>query len=372
MRLGYRPALDGLRTVAILLVGLHHFGLPGLHGGAVGVDLFFVLSGFLITSLLLEEWEDARSISLPRFYARRALRLLPALAPVLLVSGLWASAHPADPRSGPTLAEIPYAVAYVLNWYHADPSTPYGILSHLWSLSIEEQFYLAWPLLLLGLLRCGLGRGAVAGLLLALVVAIAVNRYGMLMGLSHLRPIYYGFHTRADLLALGAVTALLAPSILAQGHRLRSAALSLAPYLLGAFLLAVLALAETVDPEGVTLRAGGWTVLGALAGATLLHLVHCPSLVARALSWPPLAGIGRISYGLYLWHFPVAEMVRPDWPDAPLLLLRAGLTLAVTLASWHLVERPALRLKARWGAHQEITSRKAIPTTAAGEIVPMA
>jgi peptidoglycan/LPS O-acetylase OafA/YrhL len=137
-RLGYRPALDGLRGVAALLVMSFHFQIPGWSGGFLGVDVFFVLSGFLITSLLLEEWQRSGTVCLRRFFLRRALRLFPALVLVLLVTAPFVSYR------WPLVA-----LGYVANWALAFKFVTFGPISHVWSLSVEEQFYLIWPIVFL-------------------------------------------------------------------------------------------------------------------------------------------------------------------------------------------------------------------------------
>ena len=166
-RLGYRPSLDGLRGVAVLVVMAHHAYVPFFRGGGVGVDIFFVLSGFLITSLLLEEWRRTQDISLRGFYIRRGLRLLPALFMLLLVLQAYALLR----MRGDAFWEMEKAIGAVLgyfgNWVAALGLYDMRVLSHTWSLSIEEQFYFLWPIILLLMLRSRWKRTRILGALLS-------------------------------------------------------------------------------------------------------------------------------------------------------------------------------------------------------------
>ena len=209
-RLGYRPALDGLRAVAILLVIAYHDGL--LEGGFVGVDVFFALSGFLITSLLVEEWRERGTIQLGRFYARRALRLAPALS--VFVFTVYAATHWLVPSMAGAL-EGRWALAallYLTNILTAyGGEYPLGLVSICWSLAMEEQFYLLWPLLLRTALRARLSWRVLALLLGALVFACNVLRLGLARrgGEEAWLRIYFGPDTRADAILVGCLLAVL-------------------------------------------------------------------------------------------------------------------------------------------------------------------
>ena len=175
--LGHRRALDGLRGVAVLAVLGFHGGVPFMRGGFLGVDVFFVLSGFLITSLLYEEWRRTGAIRLRAFYMRRVLRLLPALILLLLALTIYAIWLPWPDQRARLRAEIAFTLLYVANWALAFRLVPdLGFLAHAWSLAIEEQFYLVWPLALLLLLRSGVRLPRVIALVMLAIVASAAWR----------------------------------------------------------------------------------------------------------------------------------------------------------------------------------------------------
>lgn len=313
-RLGYVPALDGLRGVAILLVIGIHFRVPGFEGGHLGVLVFFVLSGYLITSLLTAERERSGRLDLPRFYARRALRLLPAIA--LLLACLLAL----------RLATIQQASAvalYVANWQHVLGS-PLGYLTHAWSLAVEEQFYLVWPLVLALALRY-LRPRQLARFMLAIALGIGIARALFYLAGTPFDRLYFGSDFRSDGLLFGSALALWRPHL---------------PKWLGAAAILPLALGVAhLTPEHPALYLGGFTAVG-LAAAALVG--HPPPILA----WPPLVALGRVSYGLYLWHYPVSLLVSvAPWPIA--LALGLPVSLLLTLASWRYVESPCLRLKGR-------------------------
>jgi peptidoglycan/LPS O-acetylase OafA/YrhL len=336
--LSYRPSLDGVRAIAVLLVLLFHFQVPGFPGGFIGVDVFFVLSGLLITTNLLAEHDQRGRVGLRAFYARRALRLLPALYLLLLccapfVAPEWTAA----------------GFSYLANWFLATRTLQISPLSHLWSLSIEEQFYVVWPLGLAALLGAGRSRGAIAGVALALAVVSALAK---VVGYDQPRSwvrLYHGSDTRADALLLGCACA----ALLGSGWRPRRGA-GFGVLVLGALAtLAWLATTATL-PSPTLYRFGGLTLAAAATAVILVGLAsdRLPAL-ACGLSWAPLVYLGRISYGVYLWHHPIAWIPVPFL--GPGLLARAGLTalrfvasIGIAAASYELVERRFLRLKGRF------------------------
>lgn len=346
-KLGYRPELDGLRGVAILSVFTHHVFHRKLPGGFLGVDLFFVLSGFLITYLLVEEWERRGSISLKNFYARRALRLLPAL---FLWCATFAAAAPfLDERRGPGIYKgVALALTYVLNWAPALGHRWYSPLIIAWSLAIEEQFYLLWPPVLALALRRGVGPRALAcGLSLA-VVTVCAHRLVVWQGGAAVTRMYYGTDTRADALLVGCTLGVLVAYGLlprARGFKLfaRGAAA------LGALWLGWLA--TRITWEDGWIYTGGLTLVACAAAAVIVTtLVHPWRPALMLLRFPPLVWFGRISYGLYLWHFPVTRVIYPNQDRAPVAgkLLAAALAILCAAASYYVVERRFLRLKGRF------------------------
>jgi peptidoglycan/LPS O-acetylase OafA/YrhL len=315
-RLGHRPSLDGIRGIAILLVLVCHFIGRGLWGGSpavgtAGVEVFFVLSGFLITALLVEAHSRPGGISLARFYERRARRLLPAL--FLLVAVCWILGVAAGVHQ-PVLPTL----FYYANWTHGNDS---GLLLHTWSLSIEEQYYLVWPLLLIVALRWRRGP-----LLLACLGAGA----SLLARLAHDDPwsLYRSTDTEAWGLLLGSALAILAHRGLPE-LRLPSWALAL---LVGPLFALALA-------PGATF---GYVWVSALAPIVAVVLVWSATC-QRAFAWAPLRYLGRRSYGLYLWHVPVI-LVLSNGPLTPVTMTFAlGLSLALAELSWRCVESPFLR-----------------------------
>ena len=359
------PALDGVRALAILGVIAYHLGAGWASGGYLGVDLFFVLSGFLITSLLLEEKSSRGRIGLGAFWGRRARRLLPALFLVLVAVSVYAVANGrfSSPTSGGAAIDLGglrgdalATLAYVANWhaifshqsYFTQFSTP-SPLTHTWSLAIEEQFYLLWPLVIVALVRLSPRRWRRVGLGLCVAGAGA----SMLAMAVLYRPgvdpsrIYYGTDTRAFDLLVGAALAFVAAARPQPGPRARAALHRVSPVALVA-LGALWATAGTSAGlprswmfEGAFL---GCAVLAGLVIADVRQLDQGP--LARVLSTPPLRWIGTISYGLYLWHWPVIVYLnhpRTGLDGAGLDGARIGLTFALATASYYLVERPIRR-----------------------------
>jgi peptidoglycan/LPS O-acetylase OafA/YrhL len=307
-RLGYRPALDGLRGFAVLIVLGSHFDVPLLwNGGGVGVGIFFALSGFLITSLLLEERERTGKINLLAFYGRRARRLLPALYVVVTfwLAASWALGVFDDAWPG-----ILSAGLYYTNWALAY-GVETGTMHHTWSLAVEEQFYAVWPLAVIG-------AGAAwyvarwAGMALGLVAMMILGQPGI---------------------------ALLAGCLLSVGLH-RGLRLWVPAWAGGLGFAAIMFL--TIAPFGWTLGMG---VTGIVGAVILASLSGSESWLTRALSWRPLRGSGRISYALYLWH-PVllGTAFLLGFDKGPVVnIALVGLTFLMALASWRWVESPFLR-----------------------------
>jgi peptidoglycan/LPS O-acetylase OafA/YrhL len=338
----HRPELDGLRGVAILAVLGAHTGVPGFAdgGGGAGVTLFFVLSGFLITSLLLAEREKSGRVDLRAFYIRRALRLFPALAAVLVVTAilLIAGVMPREAREGTDYGIVFIGVIlYVANWvYVAGQSI--GILGHTWSLAVEEQFYILWPALLLAGMRIGRVRLA----LLVLVLIFLDTPYRLFLDLNGgFTHVFVGTDCRGDALLFGCVLALL------QTHW--------HPVVGWIGLIGVGTMAATWpgDPGlGVQiLFIPGAAIAGTLAVA------GCPTLLA----WKPLEFIGKISYGLYLWHGLVIWWHLP-WP------VELPLCIGIACVSYFVLEQRFLRLKDRFGRARTVPG----PATPATPTAPTA
>lgn len=352
-QLGYRRWLDGLRGWAILLVLAFHFGL--VQGGSLGVDIFFVLSGFLITTLLAEEWQRRGSISLRDFYIRRALRLLPAFATLLLVCGiasLWfMSAH----EGSALRQEMVIAACYVSNW-GALHRTSMPTLGHTWSLSVEEQFYLLWPLLLCVMLWFKLSRHRILFLVCLGIFSSATLR--IVLYSMHRTPgpdkaanimrLYTGLDTRADCLLVGCVVGLLAVWGLLPRSR-RFVFWTGAAAVLSAAALGYLVLYRALDHS--QFYHGLFTGVAVMVAVIIVRLLSGPTRIGTiVLESTPLVWTGRISYGLYLFHIPIIRFLNPPglgWRFPTETTLVAGLTLAAAVLSFFAIERPCLRLKDR-------------------------
>ncbi len=352
LKFDYRPELDGLRGISILLVYIHHLYRPLMPGGSFGVDVFFVLSGFLITSLLVQEWNGKGSISLKDFYIRRVLRLMPALITLILIIGGFALIFLDKTRAIATFQGIGIALSYASNWFFAfgyfSAHNPLGIT---WSLAIEEQFYLTWPLSLSLVLRYKLGRRWVLYLLALAIVIIPLHRKMLVMHGANVLRLYYASDTRADTLLIGCLVGLLASwNLLPPNRRLEICIKSLAA--VAAVFLGYMV--STASPKVAMLYLyGGYTLVALSMGLILVVLVAWPPKVALSvLRFTPLVWIGRISYGLYLWHWPVRLFVYPK-NGLPAsfgqLLIVVVLSLSLTTLSYYFVEKPFLRWKKRFG-----------------------
>ena len=352
------PGLDGLRGIAVLAVIIYHADVSLLVGGFLGVDVFFVLSGFLITALLIDELTRTNTVDRARFYIRRIRRLMPALFLVLffsvLVSGLFVLDAAYHVRR-----DLPWAITFVLNWsylffeqsYFVNISRP-PLLQHLWSLSVEEQFYVIWPIMLIGLYKVKIGNltPRVKIFTASTVLAITSTAWMIHLSVSNGFPIpndpsrvYFGTDTHAMGLLVGCAAAALWRSD-RLNERLtpdRAAAMN------GVGILSIAGLAYFfvfVSELNEFLYRGGFLVLSILTATLVIVAAHPGLKFGSRLGNPILKWFGDRSYGIYLWHWPIFVLMRSgidiQLPDPIAFVLKIAIVLVVADLSYRFVEMP--------------------------------
>jgi peptidoglycan/LPS O-acetylase OafA/YrhL/lysophospholipase L1-like esterase len=376
--LPYVPALDGIRALAVAGVLLYHGEVARVPGGFVGVDVFFVLSGYLITSLLLAEMGGTGRIDLRRFWARRARRLLPAAFLVIAVCVVVAAVFLPE-GAGRTRSDALWSFVYLNNWHEILAAHSYfaaferpSLLQHLWSLAVEEQFYLLWPLALAACLA-RLGRRGTVAVTAAGAVASALAMALLMHPGGDPSRVYFGTDTHASGLLIGALLAFAWPM---GGFRSapppRAVALLDAAAVIGlASVLGAMASFRDYDPQ---VYRGGLFAVSAGAALLIAAAVHPACRVARSLGVAPLRWVGQRSYGIYLWHWPVMALSRPGldlaWSRWLLVPLQIALAVGLAAISYRWVEQPvrsgvaARELKA-WLDRRAPRGRLAVVTSAA-------
>jgi peptidoglycan/LPS O-acetylase OafA/YrhL len=348
------PALDGVRAIAVGAVIAYHLGLGWAPGGLLGVGVFFTLSGYLITDLLLGQWDGGRR-RVADFWGRRARRLLPALYLMLVVVSLWVAIG-VHSRLGEVRGQLIAALLYVNNWWqifhHVSYFAQFGPpspLGHLWSLAVEEQFYVIWPgLLLLGVWavrerpRPVKARPRLAGITLALAAASAIEMVVMYHPSLDPSRVYDGSDTRAFGLLFGAALAMVWPSrsltarVTEGAQRIIDGAGALG-------LAAILVMVWRTDEYAPFLYHGGLVLLSLATVLVVAAGAHPASRLARALGCAPLRWIGARSYGIYLWHQPIIALTTPSGSHgvAPLRAIgQVAASVLVAALSWRLIEEP--------------------------------
>jgi peptidoglycan/LPS O-acetylase OafA/YrhL len=348
-RLPYMPGLDGLRAIAVLAVFVYHFHNGGgwLPGGFLGVDVFFVISGYLITSLLLSEFRKEGRIDLVAFWLRRARRLLPAvgvLIAVVMVAGAFFDFGQISTLRGQALASM----GYVTNWdlifshqsYFEEFARP-SLFRHLWSLAVEEQFYLLWPLVFAACMTRFGHRRLVVGVIVGAIASSLLM--AILFDPGNPNRVFYGTDTRATPLLIGVALAFFwAP------ERLRAKTGTLAPVVLNVMgtvgLSMIVITFLTVHDYDLSLYHGGFLLLSVWTAMLIAALAHPAASIGRTLGNPGMRWLGLRSYSFYLWHWPVMQLTRPGI-DVPihgfiLFALQLGLTLALADLSYRYVEQP--------------------------------
>jgi peptidoglycan/LPS O-acetylase OafA/YrhL len=323
----YIPALDGLRGVAVLLVLFFHGQLPGFKYGYIGVDIFFVLSGYLITTLLIAEYKHSGTISFAKFYHRRVCRLFPAL--LMSLSIFVAYAAVILPNFSTHLVDAADALTYVYNWTRAFALARSAQIGHTWSLGIEEQFYLAWPALCAFLLARFSGRAPLA-VACVLVATTAMWRLHLAVDGAAEWRLYNGFDTRCDALFVGCALAF-TPAV-GRAWPIGAAAL---------LLFMLFGLQWNSRP----MFMGGYTALAIAAAPVIAGASESSRFISKFLALKPLVAVGRISYGLYIFHLPIYGAMQDFQAGIfPLYLNTVALsaTFAIATFSYLYVERPIL------------------------------
>ncbi len=337
--LGYNPALDGLRGVAILLVVLSHAHVPLFDGAFLGVDLFFVLSGFLITSLLLLERQAHGRIDYARFYWRRFLRLMPALA---LFLGTYCLVAPLLwPGLGDVYQDALVSLAYLADYGIAFFDSP-GTLLHMWSLSVEEHFYLVWPPLLMLLVRFSPPTKVWRPIALLYLLSWLWRLLWVVHG-QQFYEIFFRFDTRVSGLLAGSLLAALVHERPAFVHWLHQHL----PRAMWLPLAVPLLMELGWDNQGA--MVWGITVVELATMVLLVAAQQRSGLVYEMLSAPTLVKLGTLSYGVYLWHYPVVRYLRADFSWPVVVVLTLAISTALAALSLHTIERWALRYRDRKG-----------------------
>lgn len=336
--LGYRPSLDGVRAIAITVVVLLHAHVAGFGYGYLGVDVFFVLSGFLITCILVEELHDTGRIRLGAFWMRRVLRLLPALlvfAGTVMLLIRW--------MPSTTTRGLWPALFYVMNWFRIS-GQPAGAFEHTWSLAIEEQFYLLWPLALIGLWRLDRTLRLAMRVCAVVVLASAAGRTFVVVSGAPFARWYHDFFLRLDTILLGCLLALVLKIRPTIPNWMRD------PNLIVLGLLMLFAALLVGRNRGLPAVPTG--LAHTFAGvATVLIIIGCvvggTSPIVRVLEHPVMVWLGRRSYGIYLWHWPfLRTSLFPSRGQN--VVWSIAITLVVAELSFRFVESPLLRLKSRF------------------------
>jgi peptidoglycan/LPS O-acetylase OafA/YrhL len=373
-KLGYVPGLDGVRGIAILFVIGNHIPLRSFHsllpGGFAGVDIFFVLSGFLITTLLLEEFDNTGSISLRKFYLRRALRLGPALLGLLIVLCASSFLLYDKARAQQNCINSVIALFYISNWVRVFTHNQLGLLAHTWSLSAEEQFYLLWPIVLLTLLRLSKKRRYIVAVAAAVTLLswLADIHYTRLLASERRSYLHlcFGLDSRACTLMVGCILAVIMSSArmtdntkkTVQNFLVVMAPLSLA---------CLIAFAVYENLIGRSFFYYGFPVIAVLTAALILDVLVSPrSVIKRILEMKWLIWLGSVSYGVYLWHWPIfAGMNEFGYKGWTVVLIGAPVTFLIVVVSYYAMEKPILEWKKRFSSSNESQPDKSLQPTAA-------
>jgi len=346
----YMPGLDGLRALSVIAVIAYHLDLKWAPGGLLGVGIFFVLSGYLITDQIIAQWKRSnKKFNLKDFWLRRARRLLPAMFAMLAFVALWLILFDSS-RLAALQGGFVSAALYFNNWWlifhqvsYFESFGPPSPIGHLWSLAIEEQFYFIWPIVLMILLRIVPQRGKI--FLLALIGA-AVSAMAMAFiydpGTDPSR-VYYGTDTRVFALLIGAALAVVGPSQ-NMTDKISRKARNILDLTGGIGLFIIVFMIWRTNEYEDSLYYGGFVLLSIISAMVIAVLAHPASRLARIMGCKPLRWIGRLSYSLYIWHYPVIVLTSPygatDASDGFRIFLQLGASLLPAVLSWKYIEEP--------------------------------
>jgi peptidoglycan/LPS O-acetylase OafA/YrhL len=355
----YMPGLDGLRALALIGVMSYHWGLEFLPGGFLGVSIFFVLSGYLITDILTAQWRTQGRIDLKGFWYRRFRRLLPAMFAMLIIVVAWITIVDHS-RMSSLRIDVAAAVTYISNWQfifqdvsYFESFGPPSPLGHMWSLAVEEQFYLLWPLIMFFCLHIFQRRGRILSLILILASISALTMALLYEPGRDPSRVYFGTDTRAFGLLIGAGLAIIWPSYKLSPKVSPLVRLGLDAAGTAALIL-VLFMMWSTDRYDASLYQGGMVILSLASAVVVAVLAHPAALLARIMGSKPLRWIGVRSYGIYLWHYPIIILTSPDGNSAGNSVWHSFLQVAATIIlaslSWKYIEEPIRRgaLKSIW------------------------
>lgn len=368
--IAYRPHLDGLRAVAVLMVFVFHSNDFVMQGGFIGVDIFFVLSGYLITRVFLNRRETRGELGLAGFYARRTRRLLPAViamtTAVAVYEAVWGSVLDATTR----VREIVATLLYVANWNLIAQADDYfaaavaaSPLRHTWSLAVEEQFYIVFPLILIAALYLGARHWKRTPLALGGLAALSTALMAALYSPSEVARAYYGTGTRAHQLLIGAVLGVILHRYHESNTRNSPAVKTGADVVAGLSLVGIVVMAMTLSGSQPFYFYGGSTLVALLTAALIGATELAPhGSVARLLSFRPAVDLGKVSYGFYLWHWPVilwlAAPISATFVERRLVnVAQFVVALTIALVSYHVIEKP---VRERRGLFGRLTPRRTV------------
>ncbi|WNS46098.1 acyltransferase [Paenibacillus sp. MMS20-IR301] len=348
----YMPGIDGLRAISVLAVMAYHFNLPWAQGGLLGVGVFFVLSGYLITDQILLEWRLNKSLSLRNFWIRRFRRLLPAMGFMLLTVVLYLLFTDSS-RLFSLKGDIVSSVFYMNNWYlifhkvsYFESFGPASPIGHLWSLSIEEQFYIIWPLALSIGLKWVPRRGKLLLYLLLLISASAAVMAIIYVPGTDPSRVYYGTDTRAFAILMGAALAVVWPSW-KLNRQISNAGQSVLDFTGGLGLILLLVLIYRTNEYDDSLYPSGFLFLSVISAVVIAVLAHPASRVGGIMGSRPLAWIGKHSYSLYIWHYPVIILMNTNGANEKSgfaqILLQLAVILMLSIISYRYIEEPFRR-----------------------------